>query len=167
VLDSLGVSDLAARIAAEFVDTLGATRKFVDFLTAYLPPAPSKGPEEWRRIQWETTEMQQAFRIIYGHRSRALHAGIPFPPPMCDAVQYVGRSDVPAERPSFIAAHQEGGTWLLKDVPMHLHMFPHSTGVMRALTLPLAASPRNIGGASGCADKLTHTEGNAADADRV
>jgi hypothetical protein len=63
-LDSANVEGLAERIAAEFVDAIGSTRKFVEFLMGHLPPPPSTRPEEWRQIAWDDTEMRRAFRVI-------------------------------------------------------------------------------------------------------
>jgi hypothetical protein len=77
-------------------------------------------------VSWDREEMRNSLRTIYNHRSRALHDGIPFPPAMRDPVMYVGGvSAIPSERPSFISAHQGGGTWLAKDAPMFLHTFEY------------------------------------------
>jgi hypothetical protein len=124
-LDSLDIPGLVERIASEFSHTLRVTDKFIQFLLAHLPPAPPIRPEEWRQVPWQELEMTQAFRSIYQYRSRALHDGIPFPAPMCDIVQYVGRSDIAGERPSFISSSQQGATWFAKDVPMRLHIFEY------------------------------------------
>jgi hypothetical protein len=118
-------ADLLERIASEFSHTLRVTAKFVEFLVAHLPPAPTVRPEEWRQVVWNEPELTQAFRIIYRYRSRALHDGIPFPSPMCDIAQYVGRSDIPGEKPYFISSSHQGATWFAKDVPMRLHIFEY------------------------------------------
>lgn len=123
-LDSTNVEGLAERIADEFANTVGSTRKFVDFLLAYIPPPPPKRPE-WGEIAWDNAGMRRAFGIIYNHRSRALHDGIPFPAPLCRPVTYVGSSGVVSERPFFTKASEMGGTWLAKDVPMFLHVFEY------------------------------------------
>src|SRR5688572_7910479 len=44
--DSLGVDGLLSRVASEFADSLGATKKFVDFLIAHLPSPPDRRPPE-------------------------------------------------------------------------------------------------------------------------
>jgi hypothetical protein len=124
-LEDLGVTGLIERIAGEFAHTLRVTAKFIDFLIAHRPEPPTVRPEEWRQLSWQDIELSQSFRVIYNHRSRALHDGIPFPAPMCDVVTYVGRTEVPSEKPSFISSHQQGGTWLAKDVPMYLHVFEY------------------------------------------
>ena len=124
-LDSINVEGLAERIAAEFADVTRPTRRFVEFLLAHLPSPPSRRPEEWRQIAWEDAEMRRALRVIYGHRSRALHDGIPFPAPMCRPVMHSAGKGVASERPSFTRASEMRGTWLAKDVPMFLHMFEY------------------------------------------
>ena len=124
-LDSTNVEGLVERIAAEFADGTRSTRKFVEFLMAHLPPPPLPRPVEREQIAWDDTEMRRAFRVIYGHRSKALHDGIPFPAPLCRPVSRIGGNGVVAERPLFIRASEMGGTWLAKDVPMFLHTFEY------------------------------------------
>jgi hypothetical protein len=124
-LDSTNIEGLAERIAAEFADAIGSTRKFVEFLMAHLPPPPPTRPVEQGQIAWDDTEMRRAFRVIYGHRSRALHDGIPFPAPLCRPVAHIRANGVVSERPLFIRASEMGGTWLAKDVPMFLHIFEY------------------------------------------
>ena len=124
-LDSTNIEGLAERIATEFADAIGSTRKFVEFLMAHLPPPPPTRPVEQGQIAWDDTEMRRAFRVIYGHRSRALHDGIPFPAPLCRPVAHIRANGVVSERPLFIRASEMGGTWLAKDVPMFLHIFEY------------------------------------------
>ena len=62
---------------------------------------------------------------IYEYRSNALHGGIPFPAPMCNAEMKF--EDCMAEKPTGLACHTLGGAWLAKDTPMLLHMFEHIT----------------------------------------
>ena len=92
---------------------------------AHLPPPPPTRPVEQGQIAWDDTEMRRAFRVIYGHRSRALHDGIPFPAPLCRPVAHIHANGVVSERPLFIRASDMGGTWLAKDVPMFLHIFEY------------------------------------------
>ena len=74
-----------AIIADEFADSVGATRKFVTFTLRFLPPAPQVRPTEGFQIEWEHAALRRMLRTIYGYRSKALHTGVPFPAPMCDA----------------------------------------------------------------------------------
>jgi hypothetical protein len=124
-LDATNVAGVAERIAAEFADTTRSTWKFMAFLIAHLPPPPSVRPAEHAQIAWTETEMRRAFRVIYGHRSKALHEGIPFPPRLCQPVSHGGRGVVVAERPFFTRSSEMGGTWLARDVPMFLHVFEY------------------------------------------
>jgi hypothetical protein len=122
-LRATGVDGLPDRVAAEFAESLGATQKFVDFLIAHLPPPPEKRPGDWGRVEWSADGLRAAFRAIYKHRSRALHDGIPFPPPMCEPPFKHETWDVVAERPIGLGMSGYGGTWKAGDTPMLLHTF--------------------------------------------
>jgi hypothetical protein len=125
-LEGLGVPELSQRVASEIAESIGSTKKFADFLVTHLPDAPDVRPEgAWRQIDWSAESLRRDFRVVYGHRSKALHTGIPFPAPMCDPVIYVGQSGVPSERPISLASSSLGGTWLAKDTPMYLHSFEY------------------------------------------
>jgi hypothetical protein len=108
-----------------FADTTRSTWKFIEFLIVHLPPPPPARPPEHAQIAWNETEMRQAFRVIYGHRSKALHEGIPFPPRLCQPVSHGGRGVVVAERRFFTRVSEMGGTWLARDVPMFLHVLEY------------------------------------------
>lgn len=74
---------LAERVAAEFKDSFGVTRKFVDFVMKFRPPEP-KERLAWGRIDWSDAGMRRMLAIVYGYRSKALHEGRPFPAPMSE-----------------------------------------------------------------------------------
>jgi hypothetical protein len=115
----------AERIATEFADITRSRWKFGEFLIAHLPPPPPTRPAEWGQIAWDDTEMRRAFHVIYDHRSKALHSGIPFPAPLCRPLSHISGNGVLSEHPLFIKASDMGGTWLAKDVPMFLHIFEY------------------------------------------
>lgn len=114
-------SDLLAPIAEEFAPTLGATKRFVDFLVRYLPPQPTVRPSQ--EVSWTNTNLRRIFKTIYDYRSKALHAGIPFPAPMWMPPDK--RSGPYDECPSALATSTMGGVWLAKDTPMHFHLFEY------------------------------------------
>jgi len=125
-LESTAVAGLPERVADEFTDSIGATKKFVDFLLEYAPPAPEKRPSEWGQVDWSNDNLRRAFAKIYVHRSKALHTGIPFPAPMCQPpAKYEASWLAVEERPTPKAVSVAGGTWLERDMPMLLHTFEY------------------------------------------
>jgi hypothetical protein len=142
-LRATGVEGLADRVATEFADSFGATKKFVDFLVAYLPPPPEKRPADWGRIDWSPDGLRPVFRKIYEHRSKALHDGIPFPPPMCEPPFKHETWDAVAERPIGLGMSGQGGTWMLEDTPVLLHTFEHIVRHALNAWWALMASPDN------------------------
>jgi len=124
-LDQTGIEDLTERVAERIAPTLGATKKFTDFLMEFLPEPPCLRPEAWGQITWEPAELKKAMRKIYSYRSNALHGGTPFPFPML-RVPYVHQGwAAPAEKPMGLGASAQGGTWVVDDTPMLLHTFEY------------------------------------------
>lgn len=113
------------QIAEMVAPYMGSTKKFVDFLLNFVPDAPPKRPESLFQHPWDAKSMTRSFKRIYDCRSRALHAGIPFPDPMCWAPMRPNRKSEPAEVPFGLAAGSKGGVWLKKDIPMLLHTFEY------------------------------------------
>jgi len=126
-LQNANVGGLVERIASEFADSLGATAKFVDFLLEHLPIPPPIRPPNWAQVDWTLPALASAFRSIYGHRSKALHEGIPFPAPLCRTVVNPANRAVPSERPIELGASELGGVWTGKDLPLYLHTFEYIT----------------------------------------
>jgi hypothetical protein len=124
-LEGLGGSSVLSTVADHLVDSLGLTKKFKDFLIAFLPGPPSARPAEWAQFKWEEKELKRAFVTIYRYRSKALHDGRPFPMPMCAPGFQEAGWDAPAERMIGNATSQNAQVWLQKDVPMILHLFEH------------------------------------------
>jgi hypothetical protein len=124
-LENTGIEGLSGRIAREFADLSRSTAKFVDFILEYLPPPPEKRPAEWVRLEWTEDSFREALRKIYGYRSKALHDGVPFSPPMCEPPLNFAEWDAPAEKPYAPATSVGGGTWRAKDTPMLLQTFEY------------------------------------------
>lgn len=102
ILVEAGGSQLAQKVVELIADYMGATKKFRDFLLAYLPAPPANREKEMYRIPWDKKYLKNAFEKIYGYRSRTLHGGIAFPPPLCQAPGGV------EERPAYQSASSRG-----------------------------------------------------------
>jgi hypothetical protein len=123
LLEERGGAELAEEVAQMIADFMGSGRKFSDFCLTFLPRTPSNRPaREAERISWETNDLRKALRTIYNYRSLALHAGIPFPAPMCMPPGLYGD---PTAECSIGGAGALGGTWAKKDLPMFLHVFEY------------------------------------------
>lgn len=79
LLDATGVDNLSSQVAEYIVESLGSTKKFVDFVMTFLPPPPSARPDAWGQHSWDTQEMKRTMRLIYGYRSDALHGVVTCP----------------------------------------------------------------------------------------
>jgi hypothetical protein len=113
-------------VAEHIAESLGITRKFVEFALKFFPDPPRLRPPEWAQFKWESSQLKKALRTIYGYRSDALHDGRPFPGPMCEAPARLDPSwEAPAERMLAEGASQRGGVWLQDDIPMNLHLFEY------------------------------------------
>lgn len=126
-LDNLSVEGLTSKVADFVVDSLGATKKFIDFIMTFLPPAPLDRPAQCAQHPWEPNPMKKTMRIIYGYRSNALHGGLPFPAPMCEPAYRHPDWKAYTEKPLGLAMAAKGGSWLAKDTPMLLHTFEYIT----------------------------------------
>lgn len=117
-----GISKEAAKI---IIDSIGITKKFIDFIIEFLPDPPKKRAPKWAQISWEKSKIKKAMAIIYKHRSLALHDGRPFPAPMCLSSSRDSSGKVYLEKPFGSAMSIMGGTWKAKDCPMILHTFEY------------------------------------------
>jgi hypothetical protein len=125
-LETLGES-VVERVATEFADSLGSTKKFVDFVFEFLPGPPAGRPPEWACCAWDQARLRKILRKIYDYRSKALHEGRPFPAPMSE-IPYSAKGWVaPAEKPMGMASSTQGGVWLAEDTPILLHTFEYIT----------------------------------------
>jgi hypothetical protein len=113
-------------VAEEFINLIGSTKKFIEFMMKYMPKPPLKRPKEWARICWEKDALKKSLVTIYDHRSKALHEGTPFPLPMCDpAYRQKDGEKALSEKPFALAYASRGGTWMNKDIPMYLNTFEY------------------------------------------
>jgi hypothetical protein len=125
-LKNAGIDGLAERVAEKFAGTIGAAKKFIDFLLDFLPDPPEQRPAQWGQVEWSPDNLRRAFAKIYSHRSKALHDGMPFPAPMCwPPIKYETSWNAVAERPALVGFSVSGGTWLADELPMHLHTFEY------------------------------------------
>jgi len=126
LLDDTGIQDLSTKVANHIADSIGCTKKFIDFIINFLPPPPQNRPEKWGQFTWEEGEMKKAMNLIYGYRSKALHVGIPFPAPMCISPCFKeSNKKMYLEKPMGSASSTLGGTWKSKDTPMLLSTFEY------------------------------------------
>jgi hypothetical protein len=118
--------DLLEEVADEIAGSLGATQKFVKFLLHFLPDEPAGRPTAGFQVRWSKTNLRSVLVKIYDYRSKALHAGVPFPAPMCVAPRLMMPDwGGPEERPSGLASSTLGGVWVAEDLPLHFHVFEH------------------------------------------
>jgi hypothetical protein len=110
-------------VAEEFAHTLNAERKLLAFSLKFLPEPPEIRPNI---AQVDFAELEPALKQIYEWRSRDLHDGIPFPPPLCEPPTADG--EVAMERFPALGVEGQGGYWPAEVLPMYLHVFAHIVG---------------------------------------
>jgi hypothetical protein len=124
-LSKLEDRTVVSRVAEAFKDSFGATRKFLDFVLRFRPIAPQERPG-WGAIDWSDTSLEKILRVVYGYRSKALHAGKPFPAPMCQPPYREPTWPTYTERP-WGDISTSGAVWLEEDLPLLLHTFEYIT----------------------------------------
>lgn len=102
---------------------LGPANRFVNFLGDFAPPPPLIRPRH-NALDW--ARMAQHAKTIYVWRSRALHDGIPFPPPMFEPPRPDG-DGVFNEVPGGTATSMGSTVWRASDTPMLLATFAYIT----------------------------------------
>ncbi|MQU25941.1 hypothetical protein GHO29_05520 [Pseudomonas helleri] len=124
LLLNTGGEDLLEKVAADLKDLFGSTKKFLLFCEEFMPAEPPIRPSaDWGRIEWKWVSLKKILSKVYALRSKALHAGIPFPLPMCREPDQYG-DDGPAERAiTSMAVHTMNGSWVPEDAPISLHTF--------------------------------------------
>ncbi|MBP8055091.1 MAG: hypothetical protein KA314_04585 [Chloroflexi bacterium] len=125
LLQEKGGDGFVQQVADLIADKLGSTKKFIDFIIEFLPKPPQDRPPEGFQIQWSKSGMKELLTTVYKLRSKALHTGIPFPPPMSMPPLHAGGRFV--EKPPALAATIVGmnGRWVAKDTPLLLHTFEY------------------------------------------
>lgn len=119
-----GDPEVAEQAAKMLRGQVRATRKFLDFFDRYAPPPPDERPGEAFQIDW--TQLGGYLAVVYGHRSKALHAGIPFPPSMCEPPSPEPGGGL-SEASFGLATHVGDAYWPAESAPMLLHVFVHAT----------------------------------------
>ncbi|NGY65059.1 hypothetical protein G7043_39715 [Lentzea sp. NEAU-D13] len=110
-----------AEVSHQIAPQIRATKKFVDFLTECAPePADLRPPTG--ELDW--TKMAQHAKLIYRHRSKALHGGKPFPLPMLEQPRHEANGAI-QEVPWGLNTGGLGGVWDAKEAPMLLSTFEH------------------------------------------
>ncbi|MDQ1204630.1 hypothetical protein [Microbacterium sp. SORGH_AS_0862] len=110
-----------ARVCKQAAPQARSTRKFIDFISAYAPQPPQHRPAH-EQLAWD--RMDEHARLVYRHRSRALHDGKPFPLPMLELPRTVEDGSV-QEVPLGLNAGGLGGVWDASETPMLLATFEH------------------------------------------
>jgi hypothetical protein len=123
-LERVAPAEAVEATARELKGFVGAAAKFVDFTASFLPNPPPTRPVH-ARVDWD--DLGPALRVIYRHRSRDLHDGIPFPDPLCRAPT-TSTDGIHDEAFSAIASAGGGGVWRARDMPMHLHVLAYIAG---------------------------------------
>jgi hypothetical protein len=113
--------EVRAEISKRLAPQIRATRKFVDFLTECAPEAPELRPP-FGELDW--AKMAQHAKLIYDHRSTALHGGKPFPLPMLGQPRVEGNGAI-QEVPWGVNTGGLGGVWDAKEAPMLLSAFEY------------------------------------------
>ena len=128
-LEDFGGIEHLSKVADAIAPNLRATKKFMDFALAFRPCVPETRPsEEYLKLRWSKSHLRKVLNKVYSYRSRALHAGIPFPAPMFRP-PFRSQSDARWSEVPFIGlgGYSTGGTWLPEDVPINLHSFHYVT----------------------------------------
>lgn len=112
--------EVADSVANLWDENAGATARFVEFTKQHAPKPPEGRPSQISQVDW--ANLETPLRVIYGHRSRDLHSGLPFPAPMLEPPRPMLGS-FPPERFAAVAAGGQGGSWPATSMPMFLHVF--------------------------------------------
>ena len=123
---SRGGEELLRSIAEEIAPTLGATNKFIKFCLKFMPSAPEDRPAEFARVSWSKRGLKDILNKLYKYRSIALHAGTPFPAPLCLPPEQFRPEDGLAEKGCLsLAVHTLGGSWKSEDLPISMNTFSY------------------------------------------
>lgn len=125
VLDAIG-PDATGRAAPHLAHLFKSTARFLAFFKRFPAPPPERRPPEGFQFRPWDESMKKALAAVYDWRSKALHAGVPFPPPMCRPPFPVHPDwSAPCETVPGLAAYMQGGVWTREQMPFGLHLFEH------------------------------------------
>ncbi|MET8847610.1 hypothetical protein [Amycolatopsis sp. NPDC004625] len=108
-------------VAQILTPIMKATKRFKLFVEEYAPEPPEGRPDKYAQVEW--SRVVKLSMKVYGFRSEKLHAGIPFPAPLCRRLLF--HEPPYEERPFGISAAVGNNTWQSDDLPMHLHIFSY------------------------------------------
>lgn len=113
---------LHSEVARVVKPLMKSQHRFVSFVMSFGPEPPANRSHDWSCVDWAC--MRDHLKTIYSYRSKALHAGVPIPAPMCEPPRsFDGES--PIERPLGLSTMTLDGEWIAEDVPMLLWVFEH------------------------------------------
>jgi len=102
---------------------IGSKKKFLVFMDVdkFCPPEPAQRPKKliWQH-SWARADMEVSMKTIYNYRSKALHAGTPFPSRMCEPPTKPDGTEF-VEVPPF----DLNGNESIEETPMLLHTFEY------------------------------------------
>lgn len=113
--------DMRSGICRLLAPQVRATRKFIDFLVELAPEPPPVRPP-FGQLDWK--QLKDHARVIYGHRSKALHDGKAFPLPMLERPS-IDEDGAVQEVPLGLNSSGLGGIWDAAEAPMLLTTFEH------------------------------------------
>jgi hypothetical protein len=116
--------EVASSIYQRLATLVGATSKFKALFDRFPPEPPAARPPEGFRFEPWADRVKSAVAKVYKLRSRALHAGEPFPYPMCVPPPAAG-GEAPCETVPGLGMSAQGGQWNNADTPINLHLFEH------------------------------------------
>lgn len=123
---SKGGEKLLEAIAEDIAPTLGATNKFIKFCLEFLPAPPEERPAEFARVKWTKKGFKTILNKVYKYRSIALHAGTPFPAPLCRPPEQFNVTEGLAEKGCLsLAVHTLGASWKSDDLPISMNTFSY------------------------------------------
>ena len=126
-LDSVSAEGVA-KMAPLLAPIVKSTARFLRLFEMFPPVPPDRRPPEGFQFRPWDTAMTKALKAVYDWRSKALHTGIPFPPPMCRPPYFNHPSwQAPCETIPGHGAHDYLGSWTRDQMPFGLHLFEHIT----------------------------------------
>ena len=122
-LQNNGGEEHLQRVADYLSDRFKLAHNFVEFIIEFF----AKSPDSHLLSNYTTQQMKKIFKKIYSYRSKALHAGTPFPIPMCEPPPqtYDNNGNKVFSEKGMVsrAFHTPEGSWLPEDTPLNLNAF--------------------------------------------
>lgn len=122
-LQNNGGEEHLQKVAEYLSDRFKLTQNFVKFTIEFLSKSQALHPLS----NYTQQQMKKIFEKIYNYRSKALHAGTPFPLPMCEPPPRTnddnGNKVFSEKGMVSLAFHTPEGSWLPEDTPLNLNAF--------------------------------------------